>query len=999
MQRSTRVRDVVTGTLAVLTLLTLVIGVPLALVVSVGWPLPTEVPDPATVGNALRYGMIAPATLLKTLAVVVWATWLLMTASVGVEVAALVRGTVARALPNLGGLQQIAARLVATAMMLSTLTARPAVAAPLPPAAVADAGVAAPLSGQDAVSPEEAAATSPAWKVQRHDSLWTIAERALGDGHRWREIHELNVGRRQADGRRLSKGDMMIHPGWVLRLPADAASDQQAGAEPVTVERGDHLWGLAARHLGDGERWREIYERNAGHEQSDGSALARPDVIQPGWVLEIPDRVTGVPAPAGHGDGGHADRSVTDQADGPPGDAPANGRGRGNATGAREEAGDLAKGERTARDVDDESATTPTGAHGAGAPVVRLPVTPETLFGAGWPAAGDHGRSVGQSTVTPDPALASATTTQTERDHLPLAGITLLAAGLVGVLARRRRHWLRQRSPGTALEPVDPEAAELERWLRAIADHDLSHRTERVLRVVAEHFALHEVDPVVLAIEFGERVRLRLETADPAAPPGVSASDDGRTWTLDPELEVAAPMDPDGPALTPTLVTCGHRPSGEVVALNLLAAGVVDVAGGGDAIDEVITSWTAELATNATTDVEVIVVGPHHDLVEQFTTVTVADDPEAVLHRIDRARGASSGVVVLSCAPAEDTAWEAVRGRALEDPRVAVVAPGNDDALHRVHVDGERVVLAPDGIPLERPAWLTPDNWDRFDELVRQPVRQQPSDLVPSPLLSAPFDGHLGQIDDEEPTPERDIRLLGPFEVEGLPASGPDAADLLMFLAVHRGGATVEALAGDLGWDIERTAGVFAATGDALGCDDEGRPLLAVDGDGHHRLSTTVSCDAERLHALTRGLRQTPPAAQAQRLTEALDMVRGVPFRDAGGWAHAESMVPATIALVSDLAHQLATLMMTFGDLERASWAVDQGLLANPSCELLYRDRMRIADARGDFELLDSVMRELRAQAESDHGWVTPETLQLYERLKRSTRITAAAADDHRHAS
>lgn len=994
MYRSTRVRDVVTGTLAVLTLLILVVGVPLALVVSVGWPLPTTWPDPATVGNALHYGMIAPDTLLKALAVVVWATWLLMTASVVVEVAALVRGTVARALPNLGGLQQIAARLVATAMMLSTLTARPAVAAPLPPAAaaVADAGVAAPLPGQDAFGSEEAAAASPAWKVQRHDSLWTIAERALGDGHRWREISELNVGRRQADGRRLGKGDMMIHPGWVLRLPADAAFDRQASGEPVTVERGDHLWGLAEQHLGDGERWREVYERNAGHEQPDGSALAQPDVIQPGWVLEIPDRVTGAPAPAWDGDGRRGDRDVTSRAKGPTRAAPAQGGDRRDTTGARGEA-DRVKG-----DAGDERATPPPGAPGAEAPVVRLPVTPETLFGAGWPAAGDPARSIGQSTVAPEPALASATSAQTERDHLPLAGITLLAAGLVGVLARRRRHWLRQRSPGSALEPVDPEAAELERWLRAIADHDLSHRTERVLRVLAEHFALHDVDPVVLAIEFGEQVRLRLGTADRAAPPGVSASDDGRTWTLDPELEVAAPMDPDGPALTPTLVTCGQRPSGEVVVMNPLAAGVLDVAGDDDDIEEVITSWTAELATS-TTDVEVIVVGPHHDLVEQFTTVTIADDPAAVLGRVDRARDAVGGVIVLSCAPAEDPAWEAVRGRALEDPRVAVVAPGNPDAVHRVHVDGERVVLAPDGISLERPAWLAADNWDRFDELVRQPVRQQPSDLVPSPLLSPPFDGHLGGFDDEGSTPERDIRLLGPFETQGLPALGTGAADLLMFLAVHRGGAAVEALAGDLAWDVERTAAVLAATGGVLGCDDEGRPLLAVDGDGHHRLSTAVSCDVERLHALVRGVRQMPPAGQAQRLTEALEMVRGVPFRDAGGWAHAEGMVPATIALVSDLAHRLATLMMTFGDLDRASWAVDQGLLANPSCELLYRDRMRIADARGDSELLDSVMRELRAQAESDHGWVTSETLQLYERLKRSTRINAAPADDHRHAS
>jgi hypothetical protein len=93
---------------------------------------------------------------------------------------------------------------------------------------------------------------------------------------------------------------------------------------------------------------------------------------------------------------------------------------------------------------------------------------------------------------------------------------------------------------------------------------------------------------------------------------------------------------------------------------------------------------------------------------------------------------------------------------------------------------------------------------------------------------------------------------------------------------------------------------------------------------------------------------------------------------------------------------------MTFGDLDRATWAVDQGLLANPGCELLYRDRLRIADARGDHTALDEIMRDLRTHTGAEDSWVTPETLQLFERLKRSTTITAAPsndADERRHAS
>jgi hypothetical protein len=54
-----------------------------------------------------------------------------------------------------------------------------------------------------------------------HDTLWDIAERHLGDGLRWREIYALNENRLMPDGQRLTKASL-IHPGWILRLPADA---------------------------------------------------------------------------------------------------------------------------------------------------------------------------------------------------------------------------------------------------------------------------------------------------------------------------------------------------------------------------------------------------------------------------------------------------------------------------------------------------------------------------------------------------------------------------------------------------------------------------------------------------------------------------------------------------------------------------------------------------------------------------------------------------------
>lgn len=49
----------------------------------------------------------------------------------------------------------------------------------------------------------------------------------------------------------------------------------------VVVKRGDSLWLIAERELGDPERWREIYELNRDQ-------IADPDLINVGWALRLP---------------------------------------------------------------------------------------------------------------------------------------------------------------------------------------------------------------------------------------------------------------------------------------------------------------------------------------------------------------------------------------------------------------------------------------------------------------------------------------------------------------------------------------------------------------------------------------------------------------------------------------------------------------------------------------------------------------------------------------
>jgi hypothetical protein len=72
------------------------------------------------------------------------------------------------------------------------------------------------------------------------ESLFTIAARTLGDGSQFMEIFNLNKGRLQPNGGRLTK-PQLIEPGWILQLPADAAGPGvHFGPPPVVTAPTTH---------------------------------------------------------------------------------------------------------------------------------------------------------------------------------------------------------------------------------------------------------------------------------------------------------------------------------------------------------------------------------------------------------------------------------------------------------------------------------------------------------------------------------------------------------------------------------------------------------------------------------------------------------------------------------------------------------------------------------------------------------------------------------------
>ena len=81
-------------------------------------------------------------------------------------------------------------------------------------------------------------------------------------------------------------------PAPELRAPAAAPAAAPAVAREVTVEAGDSLSRLAARHLGDAQRFHEIFDAN--RDRLDG-----PDDVQVGMTLRLPAAAAAPPDAAG----------------------------------------------------------------------------------------------------------------------------------------------------------------------------------------------------------------------------------------------------------------------------------------------------------------------------------------------------------------------------------------------------------------------------------------------------------------------------------------------------------------------------------------------------------------------------------------------------------------------------------------------------------------------------------------------------------------------------
>ncbi|HRA35871.1 MAG TPA: LysM peptidoglycan-binding domain-containing protein, partial [Acidimicrobiales bacterium] len=286
------------GLAATLAILTVLIGIPATLVAIGANPIPNRLPTLDQLTTALTTRDDGTLTL-HVLTVAAWLAWAFLTATITLEVAARLRGVTAPRLPGLALPQSAARGLVGAAVLL--FVAAPTLAIPsmlAAPAAAAAPSWAVPATqtaqltaSAQQTTTRQVTSTPPAKSVDptgthtvtRGESLWSIAATELGDGHRWRELADLNPGTHGPD--------WVIHPGTVLTLPASATAATQPpkNGQRYTVEAGDTLSQIAHDHLGDAGRYPDIVEASRHVRQPDGRQLRDPDLIYPGWHLTIPD--------------------------------------------------------------------------------------------------------------------------------------------------------------------------------------------------------------------------------------------------------------------------------------------------------------------------------------------------------------------------------------------------------------------------------------------------------------------------------------------------------------------------------------------------------------------------------------------------------------------------------------------------------------------------------------------------------------------------------------
>ncbi len=607
------VNDMTKGLAAVVGLLVVILAPPFALAHFVGWPLPTSVPGLDEVTAATRGG-IDDLVVVKILALLAWLCWAQIALAAVVEVTAVARGRAARRVPVLAGVQLGVGRLVATAAFVLAAWSTPRVpAVPLSttrlavlvdePPRVRVPPVSAPLpttrlvvAGPEASQPGEPGRSHV---VKKNDSWWAVAERTLGDGQRWKELRQANLGRRMPDGSVITEGSELLRPGWELLLPEEHAGTPRGvpngAVDEVEVGPGDNLWVMAERHLQDStggaaneDEIRSHWETVIALNRDRFADPTNPSRIFAGQQIRMPSvGQAAVPRPPG----GPPAAAVETHASVP-----------GPALPAPPDSGPVT----TTSPTSTVASPVPNGL----SPSTRAPTPPPKSTPVG-------SASSDRRTGIPAEVLGTAS--------------TALAVGLAAAVIRRRRRRQLQLPSGVQPPTPPPSLDDLRTAIVLDADTDRFARLHRALRDIASALGKRRTSARPRLIEVTDRrIEVLFSKAVRPAPAPWRAEASGLSWELEGE---PIDRDDDGIAPNPALVSIGRPDSGSELYLDLEAEGVVSLVGSADAVADVARSWILELTTSPmASGTSVLVVGdslaPATETSDRVSSVESWDEAE-----------------------------------------------------------------------------------------------------------------------------------------------------------------------------------------------------------------------------------------------------------------------------------------------------------------------------------------------------------------------------------
>lgn len=790
--------------------------------------------------------------------------------------------------------------------------------------------------------------------VADNDGMWNVADALLGDGSRHVEAAALLDGQEVAPGVFFDAAAAVIHPGWVFRLDAAASpsTDSASVADEHVVERGESLWEIADENLGDPTRWPEIWDENEGEVMNDGRVFDDPNVVQPNWVLDLPQTAPEAPqvdatppeVEASIDDGSVVDdvTPVVDEATTAP--APPEVVEGGTA--------DVSTGVDVTADRSDDVSTLPPPSVPATTPA-PVPTTSATEV----PAISD---------VT-ETAVAEVVTVRDRRPvwMLGLTGATALATGLWAAAA-----WYRRRAGargGARLRERNESAQLVDEALRASSDQPLLAWTNVALGDLVAQRGINSEGALPLVVKLSAEHGLAVQWEPPLphdAVPGWQIDSDGRQWRLAPpgaDDDLVTP----GPVAIPGLATIG-RFDGSEVLVDVESCGSLAVTGDPVIGEALIRSLVLELGSGGVlSNAQVHTIGLDIDGAEQLSRVRSRSEADAIEHirtirlqhdevldTSDRAsmlevRSASSPIgrevtVVVVRAEMCRRLDELIECAAPQRG-VAVVVLGDAPCATSLHVDGSRTgVLAPlglvvevSGVPRQTAAALAV-HLDRV------------SASIDDDTLAAPV--AIEARDDQTwSEPSTLVRVLGVPRIDDVDQLGWRELEIAAFIASNGGSSTDDELIDavfcgrpDRGavWDM--VSRLRAGAPHVLGSQIEGSNTVSL-ADG-------VMSDIAWMEQLVGRSHRRSDAEAIDDLVEALDLVGGSPFDGPGGceWAITGGDLANTTELIERAAFLATERSIAAGDFDRVRHAINRVMVAVGPNEQLTRTLMRLENAAGN---------------------------------------------------